>query len=71
MPCEEQDRLLRELTLAVDTHAQLVEQIVTLIRSGQPRGQGFQDLVRRAAESKGQWELTRNELNTHRKCHGC
>ena len=70
MPCEEQDRLLRELKSAVDEHAQMVEEIVMLIRSGQTR-EGFQGLVRRAAESKAKWEITRNELNAHRERHGC
>src|SRR5712691_10749311 len=66
MPCEEQDRLLRELKSAVDEHAQLVEEIVTLIRSGQTR-EGFHVLVRKAAESKAKWEMTRNELSAHRE----
>ena len=70
MPCEEQERLLRELRSAVEKHAKLVEQLVTLIRSAKSR-EGFQNLVRRAAESKDKWEITRNELNTHRKRHGC
>ena len=70
MPCEEQERLLRELRSTVDEHAQLVEEIVTLIRSGQTR-EGFHVLVGRAAESKAKWEITRNELNAHRERHGC
>jgi hypothetical protein len=27
--------------------------------------------VRRAGESKAKWQITQNELNTHRKRHGC
>jgi hypothetical protein len=70
MPCEEQDRLLRELKLAVDEHAELVEQIVMRIRSPHPREE-FQGLVRRAAEAKGKWETSRNLLKLHREEHGC
>jgi len=70
MPCEEQDRLLQELRSAVEEHAQWVEKIVTPIRSGLP-GERFQDLVHRAAESKGKWETARSELSIHCKQHGC
>jgi ATP-dependent helicase YprA (DUF1998 family) len=70
MPCEEHDRLLRELKSAVDEHAQLVEQIVMLIRSGQSREE-FHSLVRRAAEAKVKWEISRNSLKLHREEHGC
>ena len=70
MPCEEQERLLRDLKAAVDEHAELVEQIVMLIRSGEPR-QGFHSLVRRAAEAKSKWEATRNLLKLHREEHRC
>ena len=63
MPCEEQDRLLRELKSTVDEHAQLVEEIVTLIRSTEAR-EGFQSLVRRATESKAKCDA---EINGTRR----
>ena len=47
MLCKEQNRLVRELKTAVSEHAQLVEQILALIRSDKPR-EGFQDLVLRS-----------------------
>lgn len=70
MLCEKQERLLRELKTAITEHAELVEQILVLIQSDEPR-EGFQDLVLRAAESKGRWEIARNELTRHRTAHGC
>jgi len=70
MLCEEQDRLLRDLRSAVDEHADLVEKIVLLIRSGQ-RGEGFDALVIRAADAKSKWESAQEKLKSHRTDHGC
>ena len=70
MFCEEQNRLLRDLTSAVEEHAQLMERIVIIIRSREPR-KGYPSLLRRAALSKGKWQIVRNELNIHCKRHGC
>jgi len=70
MPCEEQDRLLRDLRSAVDEHADLAEKIVLLIRSGQ-RGEDFDALVIKAAEAKRKWEWVQDRLRSHRDEHGC
>ena len=70
MPCKEQDRLLRDLRSAVDEHADLVEKIVLLIRSGQ-RGEDFDALVIRAAHAKSKWEWVQERLKNHRAVHGC
>src|SRR5947207_14723534 len=55
MFCEEQDRLSRDITSAVEEHAQLMERIVRIIRSREPRD-GFRSLVCRAAVFKAKWE---------------
>ena len=70
MFCEEQNRLLRDLTSAVEEHAQLMERIVIIIRSREPR-KGYPSLLRRAALSKGKWQIVQNELHIHCKRHGC
>jgi len=70
MPCDEQARLLEQLRSAVEQHAELVEQVVIMIHSGHRR-EGLHGLLIKTAEAKSKCESLQENLNRHRKEHGC
>jgi hypothetical protein len=70
MPCEEQERLLQELRSAVKRHAELVERVVLMVRSGERR-EGLHGLFISAAEAKSSCASLQEKLNRHRTEHGC
>ena len=70
MSCEEQDRLLQELRSAVEQHAELVERVVLMIRSGERR-EGLHGLFINTAEAKSKCASLQEKLNRHRREHGC
>ena len=70
MPCEKQDRLLQELRSAVEQHAELVERVVLMVRSGERR-EGLHGLFISTAEAKSKCESLQEKLNRHRTEHGC
>ena len=70
MSCEEQDRLLQELRSAVTQHAELVERVVLMIRSGERR-EGLHGLFINTAEAKSKCASLQEKLNRHRAEHGC
>lgn len=70
MACEEQDRLLQELRSAVTQHAELVERVVLMIRSGERR-EGLHGLFINTAEAKSKCASLQEKLNRHRAEHGC
>ena len=70
MPCQERDRLLQELRSAVQQHAELVERVVSMVRSGERR-EGLHGLFINTAEAKSKCASLHEKLDRHRTEHGC